>query len=142
LPRDGSRNKDSMLALTLATSAYRATPVARHAQHSAYRTSSPLATVEGAAQSTDLVPAVLPPSSKAEMLQQAKSCVKRAKDDGVDRYTLRLFLPRPDRQSELTPPDESWEGGIMQLYSVASPLTRELLQYAAMLLKSWTSRLA
>lgn len=77
------------------------------------------------AASTDLAPVVVPPENKAEMLQQCAGCVRRAQADGVTRFVLRLFLPR---QQTLTPPDESWEGGIMQLFAAASPLTRELLQ--------------
>ena len=60
------------------------------------------------------------------MLQQAVACVSRAKADGVSRHILRMFLPRGEMDG-LVPPDESWEGGIMQLFSVASPLVRELL---------------
>ena len=51
----------------------------------------------------------------------------RAKEAGLNRYILRMFLPRGEAD-ELSPPDESWEGGIMQLYYAASPLTKELLQ--------------
>jgi len=65
-----------------------------------------------------------PPTDKQEMLRQAGGAIERARAEGVDRFTLRLFLPRAD---ELAPPDESWVGGIMQLYSVCSPLVRELL---------------
>jgi hypothetical protein len=59
------------------------------------------------------------------MLGQAAAAVKRARAEGVNRFVLRLFLPRGDG---LSPPDESWQGGIMQLFSVCSPLTRELLR--------------
>jgi len=38
---------------------------------------------------------------------------------------LRLLLPRG---GNLVPPDESWEGGILQLYSVCSPLVKDLLR--------------
>merc|ERR1711865_1295765 len=48
------------------------------------------------------------------------------KEQGNNRYILRLFLPRGPEET-LIPCDESWEGGIMQLFSVASPLIRELL---------------
>jgi len=71
------------------------------------------------------VPVVTPPNNKAEMLAQAVASVKCARESGINRYVLRLFLPR---DGELTPPDESWVGGIMQLYATCSPLTRELLQ--------------
>merc|ERR1719453_2241840 len=49
----------------------------------------------------------------------------RARDAGVKRYILRLFLPRGDG---LSPPDESWQGGIMQLYAACSPMVRDLLR--------------
>ena len=71
-------------------------------------------------------PALSPPTNKKEMLAQAVGCIKRAREDGNNRYVLRLFLPRGSEE-ELVPCDESWEGGIMQLFSVASPLVRELL---------------
>merc|ERR1719174_1313156 len=70
-------------------------------------------------------PAVRPPADRENMLGQAADAVRRAQADGINRFTLRLFLPR---DGELQPPDESWEGGIMQLYAVASPLVRELLR--------------
>lgn len=71
-------------------------------------------------------PALSPPTSKKEMLAQAVGCIKRAREDGNNRFILRLFLPRGSEEA-LVPCDESWEGGIMQLFSVASPLVRELL---------------
>merc|ERR1719399_2223500 len=59
------------------------------------------------------------------MLSQASAAVLRAREDGKTRATLRLFLPRGEG---LSPPDESWQGGIMQLYAACSPLVRELLR--------------
>mmetsp|Transcript_688 Transcript_688/g.1229 ORF Transcript_688/g.1229 Transcript_688/m.1229 type:complete len:246 (+) Transcript_688:343-1080(+) len=59
------------------------------------------------------------------MIEQAVAAVSRAREEGRNRLILRLFLPR---DGELTPPDESWVGGIMQLYATCSPLARELLQ--------------
>lgn len=70
-------------------------------------------------------PKVVPPNNKADMLAQAVTAVQQARGADIHRQVLRLFLPR---DGELTPPDESWVGGIMQLYAVASPLARELLQ--------------
>ena len=72
-----------------------------------------------------LEPAVKPPRDRAEMLQQATTAVQKAREEDVSRYTLRLFLPR---EGELVPPDESWEGGIMQLFPVASGLAKDLLR--------------
>ena len=52
-------------------------------------------------------PVLSPPKSKKEMLAQAVSCIKRAKEDGNNRYILRLFLPRGPEET-LIPCDESW----------------------------------
>jgi hypothetical protein len=83
-------------------------------------------TVRAVVTAPTIEPVVSPPTSKKEMLAQAVGCIKRAKEDGNNRYILRLFLPRGPEET-LIPCDESWEGGIMQLFSVASPLIRELL---------------
>jgi len=61
------------------------------------------------------------------MLSQASAAVLRAQASGVNRGTLRLFLPRGD-DGALYPPDESWQGGIMQLFLACSPLVRDLLR--------------
>lgn len=82
--------------------------------------------ISAVATTAELAPVVTPPGSKAVMLQQAIGCVRRAREAGENRLTLRCFLPRGEAD-ELTPPDESWQGGIMQLFAAASPLTRELL---------------
>ena len=68
---------------------------------------------------------LMPPRDREDMLQQAAACVRAARADGINRYTLRCFL---DRENVLTPPDESWTGGIMQLYARASPLVKDLLR--------------
>ena len=65
--------------------------------------------------------------NREEMLNQAAGAVTRAQGDGISRAILRLFLPRGDMEN-LVPPDESWQGGIMQLYLVASPLVRDLMR--------------
>jgi len=82
--------------------------------------------VSAVVKAPTFTPVLSPPTSKKEMLAQAVGCIKRAKEDGMNRYILRLFLPRGPEDT-LIPCDESWEGGIMQLFSVASPLIRELL---------------
>lgn len=74
---------------------------------------------------TQLTAQVMPPGNKREMIRQAIKAVDAARSDGVSRFTLRLFL---EREGELTPADESWEGGIMQLFRAASPLARDLLR--------------
>ena len=60
-------------------------------------------------------PALRPPPYRDEMLEQAAQAVLRARADGANRHTVRLFLPRDDDGRSLYPPDESWEGGIMQV---------------------------
>ena len=73
----------------------------------------------------EAAPDILPPRDREQMLSQAAAAVMRAKDDGSSRFIVRLFLPRGDG---LAPPDESWQGGIMQLYSACSPVVRDLLR--------------
>ena len=70
-------------------------------------------------------PVVKPPADQEQMLTQAAAAVLRAREDGRSRFILRLFLPRGEG---LSPPDESWQGGIMQLYAACTPLVRELLR--------------
>merc|ERR1719382_1381596 len=71
--------------------------------------------------------ALIPPRDRGQMLEQAACAVHAAQDAGKTRFILRLFLPRGD-DAALVPPDESWQGGIMQLYAACSPLVRELLR--------------
>ena len=46
-------------------------------------------------------------------LLAARDAILRASKDGVTRQQLRTLLRR---DGELVPPDETWTGGIMQLY--------------------------
>merc|ERR1719440_2303014 len=69
-------------------------------------------------------PPLRPPFYREDMLDQAAKAVSRACEDGINRPILRLFLPRGD-EGNLFPPDESWQGGIMQLYKACSPLCRD-----------------
>merc|ERR1712113_441003 len=85
----------------------------------AVRSTSPVCTTSVARAATT------PPDNKDQMLRQACAAIKTARAVGINRYTLRLFLPR---NGELAPADESWEGGIMQLFAVTSPLARDLLR--------------
>lgn len=85
------------------------------------RTSTPVAC------GTVTVAPLTPPSNNKEQLDQVATAVERARADGKARYILRLFLPRGD-EATLYPPDESWQGGIMQLYFACSPLVRDLLR--------------
>mmetsp|Transcript_16117 Transcript_16117/g.44651 ORF Transcript_16117/g.44651 Transcript_16117/m.44651 type:complete len:207 (-) Transcript_16117:460-1080(-) len=85
------------------------------------------------------------PLSYDEMVRQAATTMKDAYQAGVTRQIIRVLLPRsPDNDqllqyiendadvdmasSVLVPPDETWQGGIMQLYRVASLTARDMLR--------------
>ena len=82
-----------------------------------------------------------------EMIRQASSAMKEAASQGQTRQIVRLLLPRDsasgdlgvyleggsdinndvDRRLVLVPPDESWQGGIMQLYRAAAPTVQNII---------------
>ena len=91
------------------------------------------------------------PLSLDEMVRQAASAMKQAKEQGTTRQIVRILLPRDadadkfgrffeDEASNkdssslsaggttLVPPDESWQGGIMQLYRAAAPTCEKMLR--------------
>lgn len=89
------------------------------------------------------------PLSFEEMVKQISSAMEDAMKAGKKRQTLRILLPRssdnenlgqlyetdvvnPDpsvyTDTVLVPPDESWQGGIMQLYRAASLSCQEILR--------------
>ena len=85
------------------------------------------------------------PLSFDEMIRQSTSAMEDAYKQGVNRQIVRILLPRSadneqllqyyeedaeigTQQVVLVPPDESWQGGIMQLYRVASLSCREMLR--------------
>lgn len=85
------------------------------------------------------------PLSWDEMVRQAATAMKQAAAAGQKRQIVRLLLPRDptaadfgkaieatvkdDMQSAvLVPPDESWQGGIMQLYRAAAPTAEAILR--------------
>jgi hypothetical protein len=68
------------------------------------------------------------PITKEQMIAAAAESVKRAQAEGVSNQRLRVLLPSPRIPGLLIAPDETWEGGIMQLYQACSPLTRDLVR--------------
>lgn len=87
------------------------------------------------------------PTSFDEMVKQASSAMEDAYAAGIVRQTVRILLPRsPDNdqlgryyeddagingrisESMLVPPDETWQGGIMQLYRAASITCQGILR--------------
>jgi hypothetical protein len=90
---------------------------------------------------------VIVPITLDSMVKEAAEAMSEAKAAGIKRQIIRLMLPRDaasgqlgqyyeddveifDRQQDtvLVPPDETWQGGIMQLYRAAAPTCQELLR--------------
>ena len=65
------------------------------------------------------------PLTNEGQLLAARDAIVRAAEDGVSRQQVRTLLLR---DGELIPPDETWQGGIMQLYKVCAPLARDILR--------------
>mmetsp|Transcript_17320 Transcript_17320/g.26237 ORF Transcript_17320/g.26237 Transcript_17320/m.26237 type:complete len:342 (+) Transcript_17320:93-1118(+) len=79
-----------------------------------------------------------------EMVQQASATMKAAYETGVKRQVIRVLLPRDPNSGQLgqyfeadaeldkrdlvlAPPDETWQGGIMQLYRACAPTCQAIL---------------
>lgn len=86
------------------------------------------------------------PLSFEEMVNQVSNAMEDAYKQGKTRQILRVLLPRSasndqllqyyeddaqdgDTDIVLAPTDETWQGGIMQLYRSASYTTQGLLRY-------------
>jgi len=85
------------------------------------------------------------PTNFPEMVSQAARAMNEAYDAGITRQTIRVMLPRDPSSADLglyfesdakldtqnlilVPPDETWQGGIMQLYRAALPTCEEILR--------------
>lgn len=102
--------------------------------------SSPTATESTTADRRLAVPLTLD-----EMIRQLASAMKEASSRGQRRQICRILLPRDAaagdfgifaeatsesaaRGLSLVPPDESWQGGIMQLYRAVAPVAKQLVR--------------
>lgn len=82
-----------------------------------------------------------------EMVRMASSAMADAYEQGIKRQMMRVLLPRDPSNEQigvffendadvdtqnlvLFPIDESWQGGIMQLYRAAQPTVESILRYA------------
>ena len=106
------------------------------------RTSKPLFMADTAeTTTTDNKRAITVPLTWDEMVRQAATAVKEASNQGTTRQIVRVLLPRDatygdfgkalessDIDTSLVPPDESWQGGIMQLYRAAAPTGQAIVQ--------------
>mmetsp|Transcript_7793 Transcript_7793/g.18784 ORF Transcript_7793/g.18784 Transcript_7793/m.18784 type:complete len:345 (+) Transcript_7793:122-1156(+) len=80
-----------------------------------------------------------------DMVKQTSATMQEAYEKGMTRQTIRILLPRStdsenllqyyenDAENEmgdtvLVPPDETWQGGIMQLYRACSYSCQEILR--------------
>lgn len=80
-----------------------------------------------------------------EMVNQASKAINDAYAAGYTRQIVRVLLPRDPANAQLgqfyeddveidsanvvlVPPDETWQGGIMQLYRSAEPTCRDILR--------------
>jgi len=86
------------------------------------------------------------PLSFDAMVRDTSNAMEQAYEQGITRQIIRVLLPRDPnsanlgnyieesdatmntRDMVLVPTDESWQGGIMQLYRAAAPTCREVLR--------------
>ena len=105
-------------------------------------------TVESDASSTEAAPVekttVSVPLTWDQMIRQVATAMKDASAQGTTRQIVRILLPRDSSYDNfgtqlesntedsmsvsLVPLDESWQGGIMQLYYAAAPTTEKIMQ--------------
>ena len=105
--------------------------------------------VDGATDTNNINDTLQIPLSYTEMIQQVSACMSDAYEKGMNRQIVRILLPRDptndqigqyyendaetddrtkSQEMKLVPNDESWQGGIMQLYRAASPTTKDILR--------------
>jgi hypothetical protein len=129
--------------LTLVASVDSFTPLARS---NAARTTTMQMTKEATSSSVDQVTeSLVIPASFDEMVRMASDAMTDAYAEGINRQMLRILLPRDPTNEQLgklfeddadvdtqnlvlSTLDESWQGGIMQLYRAASPTCEAILR--------------
>mmetsp|Transcript_11215 Transcript_11215/g.24729 ORF Transcript_11215/g.24729 Transcript_11215/m.24729 type:complete len:376 (+) Transcript_11215:113-1240(+) len=149
---------NSLLCLLSSSSVASFAPPSQHNANNALflsaepttETAVPTATAESSASTpTNMNDILQIPLSYNEMITQSTQAMSDAyRTQGMSRQIVRILLPRdassdqlgvqfePDAQMDkgkndemkLVPCDESWQGGIMQLYRAASPTTKDILR--------------
>lgn len=95
----------------------------------------------------DITSKLVVPVSLDDMILMASRAISDASNAGMTRQIVRMLLPRNPssqllgqfyeddasttnawRSQLLVPPDETWQGGIMQLYRAALPTCTQLLR--------------
>ncbi|CAB9519384.1 expressed unknown protein [Seminavis robusta] len=101
--------------------------------------------VAGPETKVDMTASIVMPQSYSEMVRQVSSAMRDAFEQKIERQIVRVLLPRTTSSEELgvlsegildvdsqdivlVPPDESWQGGIMQLYYSAAPTCKDALR--------------
>ncbi|KAL7532262.1 hypothetical protein ACHAXR_004526 [Thalassiosira sp. AJA248-18] len=116
---------------------------------SAEPTEASVATVDETTTNVNIGNSLEIPLSYNEMILQASQCMSDAYEKGMTRQIVRILLPRDpaadqlgqqfeaeaettdkakSQEMKLVPNDESWQGGIMQLYRAASPTSADILR--------------
>ena len=72
-----------------------------------------------------LTPEIRLPRTDEQQMRTAADAIGRARSDGVYRQSGRYLL---QRDGLLVPPDETWTGGIMQLYYVTASMAQNMLR--------------
>jgi hypothetical protein len=129
-------------------------PVERHFQTRIYATDDNESSETATTTTTSTIatkPDLYIPLSLDEMVKQTSAAMEDAKAQGKNRQIIRILLPRSSDNDQLLqyyesnvvsedgtatnldvklcPTDESWQGGIMQLYRAASLACQEILRY-------------
>ena len=109
-------------------------------------TSSETDTENEAISKTQINSRISVPLSFDAMARDTSNAMEQAYEQGITRQIIRVLLPRDPnsgnlgnyieegavtmntRDMVLVPTDESWQGGIMQLYRAAAPTCREILR--------------
>jgi hypothetical protein len=101
--------------------------------------------VRGMSTNIDVTNTLRVPVSFDEMIRATSSAMTDAYEQGVTRQMIRLLMPRDPASQDLGimfeddadfsttdlllyPTDESWQGGIMQLYRAAAPTCQAILR--------------
>lgn len=102
-------------------------------------------TVRSSSNNLDVTDALRVPVSFDEMIRETSTAMSDAYEQGVTRQMIRLLMPRDPASQDLGimfeddadfstaglllyPTDESWQGGIMQLYRAAAPTCQAILR--------------
>ena len=134
-----------LLLVLLAGSTSAFSPIARCSTPTFSRLSMSADVDATTTTSNDPMSETLPiPFSFDEMVRQASAAMRDAYTAGNTRQVLRVLLPRDpssaqlgqlfesdadtDAELMLAPPDETWQGGIMQLYRACAPTAQAILR--------------